>query len=222
MGNNYEIVNPVLIVISLGLVAYLMYLISLMIMGSAFRLVENVILILVIIAAVVIVVFVIKEQTGLYEKLNITRLKIEEMMKTERKEKKKSEKKEKEKAKEEEREEEATEEEPERKEEPPAKPGKKPEKKKEKMEKPRKETKQAAPKIEKPEVDEEKLEEITRLLEEGTKLARTDIEGAKKAFLKVRDIYNSLSAGERRSIDKQIVKITGSREIARKSRKEKK
>ncbi|UCC91884.1 MAG: hypothetical protein JSV39_01270 [Candidatus Aenigmatarchaeota archaeon] len=220
MGNNYEIVNPILIVISLGLVAYLMYLISLMMMGSAFRLIENVILILVIIAAVVIVVFVIKEQTRLHEKLNITRLRIEEIMKTERKERKKLKKKKKEKAKEEEREEEeGPEEEPERKEE--RKPGKKPEKKNEE-EKPRKETKQAAPKIEKPEVDEEKLEEITRLLEEGTKLAGTDIEGAKKAFLKVRDIYDSLSPGERRSIDKQIVKIKGFREIARKSRKKKK
>ncbi len=219
MGNNYEIVNPILMVISLGLVAYLMYLISLMIMGSAFRMIENVILILVIITAVVIVVFVIKEQTGLHEKMDITRLRIEEMMKTEKRGREKPEKKEKAKE-EEEREEkaEAPEEEPEREE------ARKPEKKKKKLkvEKHGGETKPAAPKIEKPEVDEEKLEEITGLLEEGTKLAKTDIEGAKKAFLKVRDIYSSLSPGERRSIDREIVKIKGFREIARKSRKVKK
>ena len=81
MGNDYQLVNPVLIVISIGLIAYLAYLISLMILGSALRVIENVILILVIISVVVIVIFTIRGQGKLREKLNIIWRSVEEIVK---------------------------------------------------------------------------------------------------------------------------------------------
>ncbi len=69
------------------------------------------------------------------------------------------------------------------------------------------------------EINEEKLNEISRLLKKGAELAETDISGAKDAFIKVKKIYNSLSPGERKIIDNEVAKITELRnKIVRKSR----
>lgn len=47
----------------------------------------------------------------------------------------------------------------------------------------------------------------------------TYIKGAKEAFIRVRDIYDSMSSEEKRLIDEEIVKVTG--KIVKKSRKKK-
>jgi uncharacterized membrane protein len=70
MRNDYELLHPVLAIVSVGLIAYLVYLISLMVMGSAMRILENVILVLVVIATLIIIIFIVREETRLHEKLN--------------------------------------------------------------------------------------------------------------------------------------------------------
>ncbi len=75
---------------------------------------------------------------------------------------------------------------------------------------------------EKPRVDKEKIDEILRLLKTGVKLADTNVEKAKDAFTEVREIYNSLSPGEKKSIDRKITKAREDYDkIVKKSRKEK-
>jgi len=216
MGGNYQLINPVLLIVSVGLIAYLIYLLSLTIMGSPLRMAENVILILVIIAAVLMVAIMIRQGTKLQERLErVLRRKnqpsrtvvlqelphhilneLDDIIMGGKKE------------------EEPKKEKPGVKKEPVKEREKKPEvkeettgKEKEPEEKSKIETK---PPEEMPKTVSEKLEEISRLLKEGAKLKDTDIAGAKKAFLRVKDIYNSLSPDERKLIDRQITKAMSS------------
>lgn len=225
MGDDYQLVSPVLIIISIGLIIYLAYLLSLMFLGANLRAVENAILILVIIAAVVIVIILIREQSKIRENLNRIWVMVEEIIrvtkKGEAKEEVKPEKKvDAEKPKELPREEEKV----------------KAPKEKVKKEVPGKEEAERERKIrsllkkrlmgktrkEMAKVDEEKLEEITRLLKTGAKLADTDIKKAKEAFIKAKDVYNSMSPEERRLIDKEVVKVTGLYDKIAESREKKK
>ncbi len=216
MGNDYQLVNPVLIVISIGLIAYLAYLISLMILGSALRVIENVILILVVISVVVIVIFTIRGQGKLRERLNIIWRSVEEIVKRGEKEITGGTK-----PKEEEKVELPKEETEEEKAEVPKKETEEKEKaevaRKEKAEQERekkirsmlkKRLKKGTARRERPKIDKEKLEGITKLLETGVKLSDTDIKKAKEAFIKAKNIYSSMSPEERRLIDEEVVKTT--------------
>lgn len=216
MGNDYQLVNPVLIVISIGLIAYLAYLISLMVLGSALRVIENVILIMVVISVVVIVIFTIRGQGKLREKLNIIWRSVEEIVKGGEKEITGGIK-----PKEEEKVELPKEETEEEKAEVPKKETEEKEKaevaRKEKAEQERekkirsmlkKRLKKGTARRERPKIDKEKLEGITKLLETGVKLSDTDIKKAKEAFIKAKNIYSSMSPEERRLIDEEVVKTT--------------
>jgi len=214
MGNNYQLISPVLVIISIGLVAYLIYLISLMLFGSTLRAAENVILILVVIGVVVVVIIVIREQIKIREKSDRIWWKVEEIIKSEGEEEGKPEKEKAEVLKKELKEEVKAE-----------FPKKEPEG--EKTKKPRFSLK-FRPGIlrkERPKIDKERLEEISRLFKIGIELMNTDAEGAKEAFTKAKNIYNSLSAGEKKLIDDEIIKIKEFKElhdkIAKESRKEK-
>jgi hypothetical protein len=229
-GDDSQLTSPVLIIISIGLITYLVYLLSLMVLGSPLRVVENVILIIVIISAVVIVILIIREQTKVKERFNRIWFKIEELMIREKKEKdSKEEERVKEKLKQEvealrkmhEKEKKSRAEKPEViKEEKPRAVREEPEAEKpreEKKERIKKEVRLDMTRKEMPKVNKEKLEEISSLLKKGAELSKTDIKGAKEAFTRVRDIYDSMSSEEKRLIDEEIVKVTG--KIVKKSRK---
>jgi rRNA-processing protein FCF1 len=213
MGSNYQLLNPVLLVICIGLIAYLIYLLSLTFMGSRLRMVENVIMISVVIAAVIMLIILIRQGTKVQERLERVLRKrsspartvirrelphhilkeLDKIIMGGRKEAEKV-------PKEEEKPAEKKEGAPKEEEKPEAEPEEKP-----------KEAKPAKPPEEIPETVRGKLEEISRLLKEGAKLRETDIQAAKKAFLRIRDIYGSLPPEERKIIDQEITKAMKSR-----------
>ena len=64
------------------------------------------------------------------------------------------------------------------------------------------------PSRERPKIDKEKLEEISRLLEIGEALIDTDITGAKEAYTEARKIYSSMSPEEKRLVSDDIIRLT--------------
>ena len=64
------------------------------------------------------------------------------------------------------------------------------------------------PSRERPKIDKEKLEEISRLLEIGEALIDTDVTGAKEAYTEARKIYSSLSPEEKRLVSDDIIRLT--------------
>jgi hypothetical protein len=221
MGDNYQILTPILLVISIGLIAYSVYVMTLVFIGVTLRPIEYVIMISAVISILVMFIIITKEGARLQEKLNKVLRKgnlheeetidhkmyhyIMDELKGIIKASKKVEPKE-----------------------TPKEEIKVTEKPKEKAELPEKEPEEERKKIAKPQEEipktiRERLEEISRLLREGAKLKDTDIEGSKKAFLRIREIYNSLSPKERKLIDREIAKAMSSRKkTAKKSPKEKK
>ena len=237
MSDNYQLLTPIFIIISIGLIAYLFYVITLVSFGISLRSIENIIVISVIIITLVILIFLTKEGGKLQERLDrilgrrslpeeeaidrelpyhILR-ELEEIIKASKKGEPKEIPKEEIKVTEKPKERvELPKKKPEEKAKPPER---EPEEEKEKI----KIEKPAKPPEEIPKTVMEKLEEISRLLKEGAKLKDTDIEGTKKAFLRIREIYNSLSPEERKLIDREIAKAMSSRKkTAKKSLKEKK
>jgi hypothetical protein len=211
MGSNYQLLNPVLLIICIGLIAYLIYLLSLTFMGSRLRMVENVIMISVVIAAIIMLIILIRQGTKVQDRLERVLRKrsspvrtvirrelphhiLKELDKIIMGSKK------------------GSEEAPREEKKPEAEPEEKPEKKPG-------EAKPAKPPEEIPETVRGKLEEISRLLKEGAKLRETDIQGAKKAFLRIRDIYGSLPPGERKIIDQEITKAMKSRKKTEEEKK---
>lgn len=71
MGNDNQILNPVLIIISIGLIAYMVYFISIVSFGLTVRIIESVILIIAIIAVLVIITITMREDAKLKVKLNV-------------------------------------------------------------------------------------------------------------------------------------------------------